>query len=73
MRKIVGVVLVLLGIAGLVYGGIDYTRRRTVLEIGTFKATAVEHETLPIPPIVGGIAVVAGLIVLVAPERRPPA
>lgn len=73
MRKIVGVVLVLLGIVGLVYGGIDYTRRRTVLEIGTFKATAVEHETLPIPPIVGGIAVVAGLIVLVAPERRPPA
>ena len=68
--KIVGFALVVLGILSLVYGGISYNRQRTVLDVGPFKATATEQKTIPLSPIVGGIALVAGVVLLVLPRRR---
>jgi membrane-bound ClpP family serine protease len=68
--KIIGVALVVLGIVGLVFGGIGYNRRTTILEVGGIKATATEHKTIPIGPVAGAISLVAGIALLVAPRSR---
>jgi hypothetical protein len=69
--KLIGFVLVVLGVLALLYGGISYNRQRTVLDVGPFKATAVEQKNIPVSPIVGGIALLGGIILLVVPRKRP--
>ena len=64
-----GVVLIVLGIAALAYQGFTYTSRDTVLDIGPLHATAERQKTVPIPPILGGSAVVAGVALLVIGMR----
>ena len=68
--RALGLVLIVLGIVGLVWGGFSYTRHRKVLEIGSMVVRADETRTIPIPPIVGGIALVAGVVLLTADRRR---
>lgn len=68
--KLIGVALVILGIAALVFGGIGYNRRTTLFSIGGVQATATEHKTIPVAPVGGAIALVAGLVLLVVPKRR---
>ena len=68
--KTLGFILLALGILAFVYGGISYSRQRTVLDVGPFKATATEQHNVPLSPIVGGVAIVAGLLLLVVPRRR---
>jgi len=67
---IIGVVLIVLGLAALALGGISYTDREKVLDIGPVEATTEERKTIPLPPIVGGAAVVAGIVLIVAGTRR---
>ncbi len=67
--KLSGLVLVSLGIIALVYGGFSYDRERTVLEVGSIRATATEHHTIPLSPIAGVAAIVGGLVFLVIPRR----
>jgi hypothetical protein len=59
-----GIVLIVLGVISLAYAGISYTRREEVLKIGSLVASADRTETIPIPPWVGGIALVAGIAIL---------
>ena len=68
--KTIGFTLVVLGILVLVYGGISYSRQRTVLDVGPFKATATEQKNIPLSPIVGGIALLSGIVLLVVPRKR---
>jgi Na+-transporting methylmalonyl-CoA/oxaloacetate decarboxylase gamma subunit len=68
--KTMGFVLIVLGVLALVYGGISYSRQRTVLDMGPIKATATEQHNIPLSPIVGGIAIVSGLLLMVVPRRR---
>ena len=68
--KILGFALVVLGILALVYGGVSYSRQRTILDVGPFKATATEQKNVPLSPIVGGIALLGGIILLVVPRKR---
>lgn len=68
--RITGIILIILGIIGLVVGGITYTRRRDTVSIGPITATVNQRETLPIPPVVGAIALVAGIGLLIASGRR---
>lgn len=68
--KILGVLLLLFGIFALIYGGITYNRTRTVVDVGAFKATATEKKTLPLSPIAGGVAVIAGTLLLVVSRKR---
>jgi hypothetical protein len=63
---VAGIVLIVLGIIGLVYQGIGYTKHKDVLDVGPIHATKDTHETIPIPPILGGIALVGGIALLVA-------
>lgn len=68
--KVIGFVLVVLGIVVLAYGGISYSRQRTVLDVGSFKATATEQKNVPLSPVVGGIALITGIVLLMVPKRR---
>lgn len=65
-----GALLLVLGLAALAYQGFTYTTRETVLEVGPIHATAETEKTVDIPPILGGAAVVAGLVLLVAGRKR---
>ena len=68
--RIAGIVLIVLGVIGLVYGGITYTRRRDTVRVGPLSATVQQRETVPISPLLSGIALVAGIGLLVAGGRR---
>ena len=68
--RIVGTVLVIIGIVGLVWGGISWTREETIVDLGPIEATAEKRERIPLPPVVGGVALVAGIVLLVIPARR---
>ena len=66
----VGVRLILPGLVALVYQGITYTSRETVLDIGPIHATADRTKTLPLSPIVGVAAVAVGAVILAAGMRK---
>lgn len=68
--RIVGTILVAIGIIALVWGGISWTREETIVDLGPIEAEAETRETIPLPPVVGGIALVAGIVLLVVPSRR---
>jgi hypothetical protein len=65
-----GLVLIALGVVALVYQGITYRTRETVIDIGPLKAIAERERTLPLPPILGIGAVVGGVALLVGARRR---
>ena len=65
-----GIVLIVLGLAALVYGGITYTSRETVIDIGPIQATADRERTFPLPPVAGVVAVAGGIALLVAGARK---
>ena len=69
-NALIGVVLILIGVVALVYQGINYRSRDTVLDIGPLHATAEREHTLPLSPIVGIAVVASGVIVLVLGARR---
>jgi uncharacterized membrane protein YidH (DUF202 family) len=67
--KNIGIVLVILGALALIYGGIEYNRNRTVLEMGSMRVTATEHKNIPIPAIVGVVVLIGGVALLVGGKR----
>lgn len=67
---ILGLILVILGVAGLIYEGVSYTSRETVIDIGPIEATAERTRTIPVSPIASGAAIVVGLGLLVAGQRK---
>ena len=69
-KRIIGVALIVIGLAGLLWGGFSWTEEKTILDIGPVEARAEERKSLPISPIVGGIVLVDGLVLLVLPDRR---
>ncbi len=69
-RRIVGSILVVLGLVALVWGGVFWTDRDTVVDVGPLKVTTEEREGLRVPPIVGAIALVGGVVLLVVPARK---
>jgi hypothetical protein len=62
--SLAGILLIVLGALALAYQGINYTHRETVLDVGPIHATADEQKHIPLPPIVGGLAVLAGAVLL---------
>jgi uncharacterized membrane protein HdeD (DUF308 family) len=67
---LLGIVLIVLGIGALAYQGFSYTTREKVLDLGPLQATAERRKTVPLPPIVGIVAVVAGVALLMAGARK---
>ena len=68
--KIAGIVLIVLGVVALAYGGISYTTREKVLDVGPIEATAERQKTIPLPPLLGGLALAGGVVLLIAGSRR---
>jgi hypothetical protein len=68
--RIVGIILILLGLAGVVWGGFTYTKERHDVDLGPVDFQVTEKKTVPIPPIAGAIAVAAGLVLILVDRRR---
>ncbi len=68
--SLAGIVLVALGLVALIYQGVTYTSRETVLDIGPLHATADRHRTIPLPPLLGGAAVAIGGVLIALSMRQ---
>lgn len=68
-RTVIALILVIIGILALVYQGFSYTTQKKVVDIGPIQATKEEHHTVPLPPVLGAIALVGGILVLVTGRR----
>ena len=67
---ILGVLLIVAGLVALAYQSITYTRREKVIDLGPIQATAERERTVPLPPVVGIVAVAAGVALVVAGVRK---
>jgi hypothetical protein len=67
--KILAIVLIVVGLVALAYQGITFTQREKVLEVGPITATKETTKTIPLPPILGGAALVCGVVLLIAAAR----
>lgn len=70
MIKIIGIILIVLGIVALVFGGISYTKKEKVIDLGPIEATAEEKKTIPLPPILGAISLVGGIVLLLVGSKK---
>ena len=61
-----GILLVVAGVLLLAYQGIDYTRQKKIADVGPVHVTKETHEWIPLPPILGGLALVGGVVMLLA-------
>ncbi len=67
---VLGIILIILGTIALAYQGITYTTREKVLDIGPIEATKRTEKTVPLPPIIGGVVLAAGILLLVMGARK---
>ena len=68
--RILGFVLIVIGVISLAIGGISYTKREKVLDIGPIEATAERQKTIPLPPLLGGLALAGGIVLVIAGSRK---
>ena len=66
---ILGIALLILGVVAFAYQGITYTTQEKVMELGPLQATVDKTQTIPLPPIVGGLALVGGIVLLIGGAR----
>jgi hypothetical protein len=69
-RTILGIALVVIGLFALAYQGFTYTTQKKVVDIGPIQATKEEHHTVPLPPILGALALISGVFVVVGGRRE---
>jgi uncharacterized membrane protein len=66
----IGILLIVLGGLALAYQGFNYTHQEKVLDIGPIHATAEEQKHVSIPPLLGGLALVGGIVLVIAGSRK---
>lgn len=67
---LIGILLAVLGAAALIWEGISYTSRETVVDVGAVNITAETRKTIPLPPILGGLALAAGVGMIVMGTKK---
>ncbi len=67
---LIGVILVVLGALALAYQGVTYTTQEKVVDLGPLKVEATREKTIPLPPVLGGVAVAVGVVLLIVGRRR---
>jgi len=67
---LVGIALIVLGIVAFAYQGITYTSREKIIDIGPFQATADTEKTIPLSPLLGGLALVGGIVLVVVGAKK---
>jgi hypothetical protein len=66
----IGIGLIVIGVVALIYQGITYTTREKVLDVGPLEVTAERRKTIPLPPVLGGLALAGGIVLVVVGSRR---
>jgi uncharacterized membrane protein YidH (DUF202 family) len=69
-NTLLGIILIVIGIVAFAYQGITYTTREKVVDLGPVQMTAERTKTLPLPPVVGAIALIGGVVLLVAGSKK---
>ena len=67
---LVGIALIILGVLAFALQGITYTKREKVLDLGPIEATKEEKKTIPLPPILGAVALAGGVALVIAGSRK---
>ena len=67
---ILGIALIALGLIAFAYQGITYTTREKVVDLGPIKITADKEKTIPLSPVLGGLALAGGVVLVVVAARR---
>jgi uncharacterized membrane protein len=67
---LIGILLVVLGALGLAYQGFNYTHQEKIIDIGPIHATAEQHDRVSIPPALGGLALVGGIVLLLVGAKK---
>jgi hypothetical protein len=67
---LVGAVLIILGVLALAYQGITYTTREKVIDLGPIKATVDKQKSIPLPPILGALALAGGVVLVFMGARK---
>ena len=70
MTKTFGIILIVLGLFGLAWGGFTYTTTEKVVDIGPIHATREKKHNVPLPPIAGAVALIGGVVLLVAGKKE---
>jgi len=68
---VLGLALIVIGLISLAYQGITYKTREKFLDMGPLHATVEREKTIPLPPLLGGLALAGGILLLVAGVRKP--
>jgi len=68
---LIGIALIIVGIVSFAYQGITYTTREKAVDLGALQITTEKTHTLPLPPILGALALVGGVALLVVNNKRP--
>ena len=69
---LIGIILIVLGAIGLIYGGITYTSKKNVVDIGDLKIQVDQKEHIPLSPIFGAAAVAVGVVLVIVGRRWTP-
>lgn len=69
-NTLIAIVLIAIGILALVYQGITYTTQEKVVDLGPIQMTAEKQKTIPLPPIVGVVALAGGIVLLVLGKKN---
>ena len=67
---LIGVALIILGVLALAYQGITYTTREKIIDLGPLKASVDKEKTIPLPPIVGALALAGGVVLVIVGARK---
>ena len=67
---LLGIVLIILGVLALAYQGITYTTREKVVDLGPLKITADKEKSIPLPPILGALALAGGIVLVFVGVRK---
>ena len=69
-KLLVGILLIALGVISLAFGGITYTSQKKVLDIGPLQADTETKKRIPLPPVLGGISLAGGIVLVVVGSRK---
>jgi uncharacterized membrane protein len=67
---LVGIILIVLGLVALAYQGFTYTTKEKVVDVGPLKVEATREKSVPLPPVLGAVAVAAGVVLVIVGSRR---
>lgn len=69
MSRTLGIILIVLGVIGIAWGGFTYTTRQKIVDVGPIHASRDKTHTVPVPPIAGAVALVGGIVLVLARPR----